>query len=70
MKICETSEPKFKLFGVSVRYNVNGALFCFQPRTPHDPVTPHEELLSRSNSFLVFYRGRGPLKNFFESAEM
>ena len=23
MKICETSEPKFKLFGVSVRYNVN-----------------------------------------------
>ncbi len=21
MKICETSEPKFKLFGVSVRYN-------------------------------------------------
>jgi hypothetical protein len=23
MKSCETSEPKFKLFGVSVRYNVN-----------------------------------------------
>jgi hypothetical protein len=23
MKICETSEPKFKHFGVSVRYNVN-----------------------------------------------
>ncbi len=31
MKICETSEPKFKLFGVSVRYDVNSG-------TPHQNI--------------------------------
>jgi hypothetical protein len=31
-------------------------LFSFQPRTPHDPVTPLEKLLSRSNTFFVFLR--------------
>jgi hypothetical protein len=29
-------------------------LFSFQPRTPHDPVTPHEKLFIRSNMFFVF----------------
>jgi hypothetical protein len=29
-------------------------LFSFHPRTPHYPVTPLEELLSRSNRFFVF----------------
>jgi hypothetical protein len=29
-------------------------LFIFQPRTPHDPVTPHEELFIRSNTFFVY----------------
>jgi hypothetical protein len=28
-------------------------LFSFQPRTPHDPVTPHEKLFIRSNTFFV-----------------
>jgi len=42
MKICETSEPKFKLFGVSVRYNVNTG-------------TPHQ-IIERKCVF--FYMGR------------
>jgi hypothetical protein len=29
-------------------------LFSFQPRTPHDLVTPHEKLFIRSNTFFVF----------------
>jgi hypothetical protein len=42
MKICETSEPKFKLFGVSVRYNVNTG-------------TPHQII---ERKLVFFYMGR------------
>ena len=42
MKICETSEPKFKLFGVSVRYNVNAG-------------TPHQNIQRKG---VFFYMGR------------
>ena len=42
MKICETSKPKFKLFGVSVRYNVNTG-------------TPHQIILIKR---VFFYMGR------------
>jgi hypothetical protein len=35
-------------------HKMGAPLFSFQPRTPHDPVTPPEKLLSRSNTFFVF----------------
>jgi hypothetical protein len=35
-------------------HKMGAPLFSFQPRTPHDPVTPHEKLFIRSNKFFVF----------------
>ena len=32
-------------------HKMGAPLFNFQPRTPHDPITPLEELLSRSKMF-------------------
>jgi hypothetical protein len=42
----------------------------FWRRRPHDPVSTHEKLFSRSNTFLWFLKGWGPLKKFIKSAEM
>jgi hypothetical protein len=59
------------LSGITQKIHKMGApLFNFQPRTPHDPVTPLEELLSRSNTFFCFLKDRGPLKKFLKSVEM
>jgi hypothetical protein len=35
-------------------HKMGAPLFSFQPRTPHDPVTPHEKVCISSNRFFVF----------------
>jgi hypothetical protein len=43
-----------KRSGITLIGTWGAPLFSIQPRTPHDPVTPLEKLLSRSNRFFLF----------------